>query len=774
MGKRLFSFVLILCMIFSFAIPAYAYSSTPSLYKDEVTVRVGSSTSIGFSYGGQAQSAEVIESNLCADAYITGTTLYITGITEGTCYITLAFDDGNSASVKVNVSDKYSSNSSNRYDDDEQNIEILKGDYEKIYVDLDDYDATRATVTYNSSYVSVDKTTFYSNGYLKVTGRYKGDCTLKIKYNTGDTETYYIDVVTSYSSGNSSNYGDDEEEFYLDDIDDSCSYYIDLDDYDADSARITYDEDYVEVNKSYFYSNGTLRITALEEGDSEVKIKYDSGDTVYLYIYCGEDGGYSSNYGDEEEDLYIDKGDYETYYIDLDEYNADKATVTYSSTYVSVNKTTFYSNGSLKITAKKAGESTVKIKYDSGDTVYLYVNCESNGNYEPYVSKEDITVKKGSSSSFYVYLEDCDRATLSVEDSSIASISKTTVYTDSSISVTGKVVGDTRVRIKFDDGSYIYVNVEVTSTNSSNSSGLDATVEEEKIEVDDYTVLILETNSSYSSATVTIDDPTILKLDVSNFSKNTKSYSVYVGTNNEKEIDLIGLKNGKTNVTVKYGTNSYKFTIEVVDDIREECDGVDKRGNNYLLNNGISLNKIILEDGYINGYTDGSFGPDLNISREEFGVMLSRILESKDKVTSSDYINDVYATWSKDGIAELVAMGVVSKTSSYRPSDKITREEVAEMLYNALDLSDFSDTCNLTDLYNTSLDKKIAKCCNAGIINGYPNGTFGGSNYITRAEAVTMLNRVFYKNNSTSKTNVFNDLNSSHWAYSSIVKAASR
>ena len=45
---------------------------------------------------------------------------------------------------------------------------------------------------------------------------------------------------------------------------------------------------------------------------------------------------------------------------------------------------------------------------------------------------------------------------------------------------------------------------------------------------------------------------------------------------------------------------------------------------------------------------------------------------------------------------------------------------------------------------------------------------------ITRAEAVTMLNRVFYRNNSTSKSNVFNDLNSSHWAYSSIVKAASK
>ena len=773
MKIRLFSLFLILCLAFSFTLPIYAYSSaTPYVSKSEVSVSVGGSTSVSFSYGTSASSVSLVCSNLNVEAKVIGTTVNIVGLQNGTSYITLNFNDGTSSEIYVKVG-KVSS-SSNYEDDDDDDITIKKGSYKNIYIDLDEYDASRATVsvTRGSSYITLGKTSFTTSGYLKVTGKYNGDSTIKVKYNSGDEVYYYITVSNTSSS---SNYYDDEDEIYIDEVDDTETYYIDLEDYDAEYAKITYDDDYVEVNKTYFYSSGTLKITAIDEGESEVKIKFDTGDVIYLTVYCGDDD-YNSGY-DEEEDLYIDKGDYETYYIDLDEYYADKATITYSSTYVSVNKTTFTSSGTLKITAKKAGESTVKIRYDSGDTVYLNIECESgSGNYgEPYVSKEDITVKKGSSSTFYVYLEDCDKATLSVNDTSVASISKTTVYNDSSITVTGKKVGDTSIRVKFDDGSYVYIDVEVTnSTTSSGTAGLNAIVDKTKIEKNDYAVLEIETNTSYSSATVTLENPSALKLDVSNYSKYTKSYSVYVGTNNTKEVDLIGLDYGEYDVTVKIGTKTFEFTIEVVEKIQSECDGVDSKGNNYLLNERISVNKSVLENGYINGYADGSFGPDLNISREEFGVMLSRILDSEKKVSSSDYISDVTASWSKDGIAELVAMGVVSKNNSYRPTDKITRAEVAEMIYNALDLSNFNDSCNLTDLYKTSLDKKIAKCCNAGIINGYPNGTFGGSNYITRAEAVTMLNRVFYKNNSTTKVNTFIDVNNTHWAYSSIVKAANR
>lgn len=773
MKNRIFSLFLILCIVFSFTLPIYAYSSaTPYVSKDEVSVSVGGSTSVSFSYGTSASSVDVVCSNLNVEARVSGTTLNIIGLQDGTSYVTLRFNDGTTAEVYVKVGDSRYDN----YDDDEDeyDITVKKGSYKNIYIDLDEYDASRATVsiTYGSSYITLNKTTFTSNGYLKITGRYNGESTVRVRYNTGD-EDYYSVTVSNYSS--SSNYYDDEEEIYIDDIDDTENYYIDLYDYDAEYARVTYDEDYVEVNKTYFTNSGNLKITAIDEGESEIKIRFDTGDVVYLTVYCGDDS-YSSNYEDEE-DLYIDKGDYETYYVDLDEYYSDEAIITYNSTYVSVNKTRFTSNGNLKITAKKIGESTVKVRYDSGDTVYLYISCESGSSYsdEPYVSKEDITVKKGSSSSFYVYLEDCDKATLTVEDTTIASISKTTIYNDSSISVTGKKVGDTSIRIKFDDGSYIYVDVDVTnSTTSMGTTGLNATLSKEKIEIDDYAVLEIETNSSYSSATVTLENSSALKLDVSNYSKYTKTYTVYIGTNNTKEIDLIGLDYGEFDVTVKIGAKTFNFTLEVVDNIQEECDGVDSNGKNYLLNEKISVNKSVLENGYINGYTDGSFGPDLNITREEFGVMLSRILDTEEKISSSDYISDVISSWSKDGIAELVAMGIVSKTSSYRPSDKITREEVAEMLYNALDLDTFKDTCNLTDLYNSSLDKKIAKCCNAGIINGYPNGTFGGANYITRAEAVTMLNRVFYKNNSTTKTNSFYDVNNTHWAYSSILKAASR
>lgn len=769
MKKKLLSLFLVICIMFSFGIPtiyAVTNSATPYISKDSVSVVVGGRTSVSFSYGTSATAVNVVPSTLCAEGSVSGSTLNIVGVQEGTCYLTLNFNDGTKSTIRVDVGNvSKGSNSDSDYD-----IEIRKGNYKNIYIDLKEFDATRATISYNSSYVTVNKTTFTASGYLKVTGKSLGGSTLKVKYNSGDTETYYIDVVSS-----SSNYYNNDEEIYLDDVDDTASYYIDLDDYDANSARITYDDDYIEVNKTYFSNSGTLKIIGIEEGTSEIKIKYDSGDTVYLTVYCGED--YDSSNRDEE-DFIVSLNGTASYYIDLDDYWADKASVTYNSTYVSVSKTSFTSNGTLKITAKKKGTSVVKVKYDSGDTVYLNIKCGNYSNKDPYVSKEDISLRKGGTATFYVYLESSDKATLSVDDTKIVSVSKSSLTTDSSITVTGKKIGNTRIKVKFDNGSSEYVYVEVTDSSGTSVLGLNATLEDEKIELDKSTVLKIETNKSNSIAYVTIDNPSALKLDVPEYSKYTKTYQINIGSNISKELAIIGLECGVYNIEVRFGSvNSetvYPLRIEVLDNVQEMCEGVDSNGRQYRLNKGISIASNALNNGYINGYTDGTFGPDLNITREEFGVMLSRILNTKDKIKDSDYHIDVISDWSKEGIAELVSMGIVYSGGQYRPTDKITREEVAEMLYNALDLSNFGESCTLIDVYNTSIGKKIAKCCNAGLISGYPDGTFRGQNYITRAEVVTMLNRVFYKDNMTSNVNYFTDVPETHWAYSSILRAANR
>ena len=208
MKIRLFSLFLILCLAFSFTLPIYAYSSaTPYVSKSEVSVSVGGSTSVSFSYGTSASSVSLVCSNLNVEAKVIGTTVNIVGLQNGTSYITLNFNDGTSSEIYVKVG-KVSSSSN--YEDDEDDITIKKGSYKNIYIDLDEYDASRATVsvTRGSSYITLGKTSFTTSGYLKVTAKYNGDSTIKVKYNSGEEVYYYITVSNTSSS---SNYYDDED-----------------------------------------------------------------------------------------------------------------------------------------------------------------------------------------------------------------------------------------------------------------------------------------------------------------------------------------------------------------------------------------------------------------------------------------------------------------------------------------------------------------------------------------------------------------------------------
>jgi len=322
----------------------------------------------------------------------------------------------------------------------EEDIEIEKGESETHYISLSRYGAKSATITGANSYVKVNKTRFTSSGDLKLTGSKVGDATIKVTYNTGDIEKLYVEVI-------------DEDDEYEDEVEmevgDDYKIYIDLDDYDADEAKVTYDDDYVSVSKTKFTNNGYLTITAEEEGDTTVKIKYDSGDTEYIYIEINED-----EYEDEVE---MEVGDDYKVYIDLDDYDADEAKVTYDDDYVSVSKTKFTSDGYLTITAEKEGETTVKIKYDSGDTEYIYIEIDDDKNYDKVKLEEDeyeyvhIDLKKYNATS----------AELSY-NSSYIKLNKTTLTDSESIKITGKNSGYTSIKIKFNTGEIAYIDVEVT------------------------------------------------------------------------------------------------------------------------------------------------------------------------------------------------------------------------------------------------------------------------------------------------------------------------
>ena len=160
----------------------------------------------------------------------------------------------------------------------------------------------------------------------------------------------------------------------------------------------------------------------------------------------------------------------------------------------------------------------------------------------------------------------------------------------------------------------------------------------------------------------------------------------------------------------------------------------------------------VLEKGdhsaYIIGYKDGYVRPNRNISRAEVATIFFRLLtdEAREKYWSStNNYSDVKDTdWCNNAISTLSNMGILKgdKDGRFRPNDPVTRAEFAAIAARfsdgaADDYADFSDVPN--DYWAS---KEIAKAAKLGWIKGYTDGTFRPKNNITRAEAMTLVNRV--------------------------------
>jgi len=151
--------------------------------------------------------------------------------------------------------------------------------------------------------------------------------------------------------------------------------------------------------------------------------------------------------------------------------------------------------------------------------------------------------------------------------------------------------------------------------------------------------------------------------------------------------------------------------------------------------------------GIINGFEDKTFRPDNKVTRAEFVKMLVNVLNipgggdcSFDDVSDSD--------WFKQSVADAVNAGIVSGVTAtqFAPYNELTRQDAAVMVYrsikeklteNAQDIN-YNDENSISD-YALGAIKALST---AGIVNG-SNGSFNPKNGITRAEAVTLLLRVY-------------------------------
>ncbi|MBR5506135.1 MAG: S-layer homology domain-containing protein, partial [Clostridia bacterium] len=154
--------------------------------------------------------------------------------------------------------------------------------------------------------------------------------------------------------------------------------------------------------------------------------------------------------------------------------------------------------------------------------------------------------------------------------------------------------------------------------------------------------------------------------------------------------------------------------------------------------------------GYVNGYSDGTYRPDNNVSRAEFAALICRSFGLTSVPYDGAFADVDVGQWYTEYVSTALANGIISADAYFRPHDTITREEMCKMLAIAMQNSDsslaeaeyspaFSDMNTISDW----AAEYVAYVCYHNIMNGRADGSFAPKESSTRAEAATVFSRLF-------------------------------
>lgn len=158
------------------------------------------------------------------------------------------------------------------------------------------------------------------------------------------------------------------------------------------------------------------------------------------------------------------------------------------------------------------------------------------------------------------------------------------------------------------------------------------------------------------------------------------------------------------------------------------------------------VNKQIL-----NGYPDGTFNPEGNITRAEMTKVICKAVELE--IIEGNAFTDTANHWAKNEINTLVQNKTIIPEEygqNFEPDVKITRVEIAKMIVKAMELD--KEVEEYKDKKTKFLDDKKIKDTDKGFVsvasdkeitNGYPDGTFRPDLQATRAEVCQMITNMF-------------------------------
>lgn len=186
---------------------------------------------------------------------------------------------------------------------------------------------------------------------------------------------------------------------------------------------------------------------------------------------------------------------------------------------------------------------------------------------------------------------------------------------------------------------------------------------------------------------------------------------------------------------------------------------------------------------FLVGYTDGTFGPERNMTRAEVTTMFARLLTEQieaDKTYSNTFSDVPKGYWAANYIGYMQQFGIITGYSdgSFRPDAPVTRAEFAAIASRFEKLTEGSKSfADVPDTYWAA--RYINFAATRGWVTGYSDGTFKPENTITRAEVAAVTCRLLersadqnYIRSHLNELRTFSDMTESHWAYWYAMEAA--
>ena len=335
-----------------------------------------------------------------------------------------------------------------------------------------------------------------------------------------------------------------------------------------------------------------------------------------------------------------------------------------------------------------------------------------------------------------------------------------------------------RISLKLDDNRSWQIDVKFTGSQtevgvSDNTYGIVGFIENGDTNSGEIDYLNRITTFNYGKLTVTskddpIDPPFIVlfpTLEISNkviapknFEKTSFEYDIINVKTGDVEKSVTLKADSSVRVMVTGGTEymvvpknlevpGYIVTTTSTPDSATVTS--DKIGNVSVDFTHIYVVGLNTEDhyAYIRGYEDGTIRPEGNITRAEVATIFYRLLSSEAleafKTTENTFTDVDSDAWYNLAVSTLAKAGVISgyPDGSFNPNGKITRAELVSIATRFFTTIEVGDS-KFSDIAGHWAAKAIDEAYIKGIIKGYSDGTFRPDQAVTRAEAMKIVNGI--------------------------------